>query len=127
MFIDLELGSIIHNGKANNCAFKGYLFFVETVQDTARRAFALDTKLPPAQGGISTLISNRVASVNTAEEGRQALLKLTKGACDGFPTCYSPSLLRRLWPSNRRDGGLQLHRKPAASASLMLRQSSIRC
>ena len=34
MFIDLELRSIVHNGRAIKCTFKGYLFFVETVQDS---------------------------------------------------------------------------------------------
>ena len=33
MFIDLELRSIVHDGRAIKCTFKGYLFFVETVQD----------------------------------------------------------------------------------------------
>ena len=33
MFIDLELRSIVHDGRAIKCTFKGYLFFVEMVQD----------------------------------------------------------------------------------------------
>ena len=48
----------IYDGKANNCAFKGYLFFVETVQDKYRLIRGLDGRRVSRQSGVGGRFEN---------------------------------------------------------------------